>query len=233
VNDTLYSSGITGTRTLVIGDAGQYTAAAVVTRPAVPMADLTSGDSVSRGTFTVATTSGVANFSGKTGTVTYFMGNISELPADMISVQEATNIVVIKNGGNLPDISLFPSPFNENRYFVRAFAVQSTQATLAVNGKQFGVAPVSEKYYKDSVPEGKEHEWIDLNWTDSNKDLELTVYAPDATLGPYNDTADNREDGRIFLDVASVLNVTAGDWFLKVQNKNGDSVPYTLNTYSA
>jgi|GEM_PF-1198859 len=235
VNDTLYSSGITGTRTFVIGDAGQYPAAAAVTRPAMAMADLTTGttgDSVSRGTFSVATT-GFTNSSGKTGMVTYVMGNVSELPADRVSVQEPTNIVVIKNGENLPGISLFPSPFNTDRYFVRGFAIQSTQAALAVNGKQFGVAPVSEKYYKDSVPEGKEHEWIDLNWTDQNKDLELTVYAPDATLGPYNDTADNREDGRIFLDVASLLNVTAGDWFLKVQNKNGDSVPYTLNTYSA
>ena len=79
----------------------------------------------------------------------------------------------------------------------------------------------------------KQHEWIDLNWTDPNDNLELTIYAPDATFGPFNDSSDGRNDGRIFLDVASMANITAGNWFFKVQNKNDDVVGYTLNTYSA
>ncbi len=102
-----------------------------------------------------------------------------------------------------------------------------------MNNEQFDIDPSSVRYYEDSVPAGKQHEWVDLNWTAPDKNLELTIYAPDATLGPFNDSSDGRNDGRIFLDVASMANITAGNWFFKVQNDDGDTVDYTLNTYSA
>ncbi|MDD1690799.1 MAG: hypothetical protein LUQ66_09075 [Methanoregula sp.] len=175
--------------------------------------------------------------------VSYTMGTVAGVVPSSVQEDAETGVVTItmhESDGARGYTFLTKEIPQENDwdsvYKVRTIAVAKVEGRddyLFVNGMDFGAAPAMANYYADAVPEGKQHEWIDLNWKDPAKDLNLTVYAPDETFGPYSDAADGRKDGRIFLDFGSLLNVTAGNWFFKVQNNNQEYTPYTLNTYSA
>ena len=175
-------------------------------------------------------------------TVMYTMGGLNEIPAYAVSGDQNAGYVMVTLMDPPPAQDfLLPQgpgvkvaiPTAGSKYFINTISIGSTAEPLLANDKTFGVVPPTANYYADKVPEGKQHEWIDLDWKDPKQDLNLTVYAPDATFGPYMDTADGRKDGRIFLDVGSRLNVTPGNWFFKVENRWQDSAPYRLNTYSA
>jgi|WetSurMetagenome_2_1015567.scaffolds.fasta_scaffold61277_2 hypothetical protein len=168
--------------------------------------------------------------------VAYSMGGVSEISGSAVSADEKTGIVTITmedgtTGGR--SFSLSDNNSGNGVYLIRTIAVAQESEPLLRNSQSFAVIAPTANYYMDMVPEGKQHEWIDLDWKDPSKDLNLTVYAPDETFGPYNDIADGKKDGRIFLDVSSLLNVTPGTWFFRVQNNQQSYLPYTLNTYSA
>ncbi len=176
------------------------------------------------------TVGAVTTISENPGVHYYFLGNVSEIrPVTTTAATAAAKVIVI--GTNA--VPTIVSPSANAIYFARGISVTTPGQSLLTNNEQFDIGPSSVRYYEDSVPAGKQHEWIDINWTDPDKNLELTIYAPDATLGPFNDSSDGRKDGRIFLDVAGMANLTAGNWFIKVQNDDGEIVDYTLNTYSA
>lgn len=171
--------------------------------------------------------------------VSYTMGTVAGVVPSSVQEDTETGIVTItmheSDGVHSYSLNTEKNDW-DSVYKVRTIAVAKVEGKgdyLFVNGMDFGAAPSMANYYADAVPEGKQHEWIDLDWKDPAKDLNLTVYAPDETFGPYSDATDGRKDGRIFLDFGSLLNVTAGNWFFKVQNSNKEYIPYTLNTYSA
>ncbi|MDD1686633.1 hypothetical protein [Methanoregula sp.] len=166
--------------------------------------------------------------------VSYIIGEVSEIPTQYVS-EDMTGMVVITSmeGGVPHEFTLSESPTGGSTYAINSVTVMEGSPALLVNNYSF-VAPSSvANYYNDVVPNGKQHEWVDLDWKNPSKDLKLMIYTPDATLGPYSDIADGKKDGRIFLDIASRLNVTAGHWFFRVQNEYPDPANYLLNTYSA
>jgi len=168
-------------------------------------------------------------------TVTYAVGDVSEIPLWGISENHSSGLVTVTLNNSTPERYFIQSskPAMEGSYVVNTVTVENCSESLLVNSMDFAVVPTTSNYYADIVPDKKQHEWVDLDWKDPGMDLSLMIYAPDGTFGPYTDMADGRKDGRIFLDVASRLNVTPGHWFFKVQNERQDRIAYTLNTYSA
>lgn len=195
----------------------------------------TSGTAHRTGNVTVMTMDDQG--SGGEARVAYLTGDVLELPANAVSTSTAAGVVSVSiadPGSNSTPMTfpLLARPSTENGYAVNSITVVRGGEPLLVNDKAFSVLPSTSNYYVDEVPKEKQHEWVDLDWKDITRDLSLTVYAPDATLGPYMDMADGKKDGRIFLDVGSLLNVTPGHWFFKVENSKQDTTDYTLNTYS-
>ena len=66
--------------------------------------------------------------------------------------------------------------------------------------------------YSRGVSSGTTSMNMDLNWGNPANSLSLTIVAPDATLGPYYDSADGITNGRIALSVSSPAGLTAGTW---------------------
>jgi len=117
-------------------------------------------------------------------------------------------------------------------YGVKTVTV-TTDTNLPVNNLSFSTASLRSAFYKQTVQAGAKETWIDLKCPLSCAALDLMVYAPDATLGPFNDTADGKSDNRIFLNVAGQTNVTPGDWYYRIRNNGENATPYTLNTYTS
>jgi hypothetical protein len=71
-------------------------------------------------------------------------------------------------------------------------------------------------YYSKYVSSGTTSLVPDLNWGDTSDSLTLTISAPDATLGPYNDASDGIINGRIYLSIAKPSGLAAGTWNFRV-----------------
>ncbi|MDD1694722.1 MAG: hypothetical protein LUQ71_08360 [Methanoregula sp.] len=168
--------------------------------------------------------------------IVYATGAVAEISRVFVSEDARTGVVTVTMNESLASRQYALVTRNvtgDALYVINSIAVAQESEPLLSNGQSFAIVPATANYYADTVPEGKHHEWVDLDWKDTNRDLNLTVYAPDATFGPYSDASDGKKDGRIFLDFSSLLNVTAGNWFFRVQSTNHEFTPYTLNTYSA
>ncbi len=168
--------------------------------------------------------------------IAYAVGEVAEINPAFVYEDAVSGTVTVTMNGSVP-VHPYTLALRKDSeasvYVINSIAVAEESEPLLTNSQSFSVVPATANYYADTVPEGKQHEWVDLDWKDPGRDLGLMVYAPDATFGPYSDTSDGRKDGRIFLDFSSLLNVTAGNWFFRVQNTNHEFTPYTLNTYSA
>ena len=71
-------------------------------------------------------------------------------------------------------------------------------------------------WYSKYVSPGTSSLTTDLNWGDPATSLTLTIVAPDATLGPFNDASDGTTNGRIYLSVSKSTGLTAGTWNFKI-----------------
>lgn len=179
-----------------------------------------------------------SSMEGRAGPVNiaYAVGEVAEINHASVSEDAITGIVTVTMNESTPARSyalVSKDNSGASEYIINSIVVAQESEPLLTNRQSFSVVPKATNYYADTVPEGKHHEWVDLDWKDAKRDLGLMVYAPDTTFGPYSDTSDGRKDGRIFLDFSSILNVTAGNWFFRVQNPDHEFTPYTLNTYSA
>lgn len=87
------------------------------------------------------------------------------------------------------------------------------------------------QWYSTVVPSGKTSFFTDLYWGVPSNSLSLTIYAPDATLGPYYDAADGRTDGRINLRISKSGGLTAGTWWSAIYGYRVSGVQ--SYTYSA
>ncbi|MFA5332179.1 MAG: hypothetical protein WC342_07350 [Methanoregula sp.] len=134
--------------------------------------------------------------------------------------------------GTESTVTVIATESGKDIYAVNVVTVK-TGTFIPVNNLTFSTGSRHSAFFKETVKAGAQETWIDLAWPGSGSSLDLMVYAPDATLGPFNDTADGRADNRIFLDIAGEHNVTPGDWYFMVRNNGTDATPYTLNTYTS
>jgi hypothetical protein len=66
---------------------------------------------------------------------------------------------------------------------------------------------------------------VDLNWGNSGNSLRLKIYSPDGyTFGPYYDSFDGVNDGRINLNIINNNGIAQGTWYYEVY---GNSVTGT------
>lgn len=70
--------------------------------------------------------------------------------------------------------------------------------------------PVS---FHRNVPEGIGNITCDLNWIDTESSLKIMIFGPDGMMGPYYDSSDGTEDGRIALRIVRNGGLTGGDWY--------------------
>jgi len=158
---------------------------------------------------------------------------ISNMTTDEYGKKTITAIAYAgDNQTRLPGAVTVTATTAEGTYDVSVVTVK-TGTFLPVNNLTFSTAAARTAFYKQIVHAGTNETWVDLSWPNARSALELMVYAPDAVLGPFNDTADGRADHRIFLDVAGKNNVTPGDWYYRVTNTGNDTSPYLLNTYTS
>ena len=58
---------------------------------------------------------------------------------------------------------------------------------------------------------------VDLNWGNPSNSLRLKVYSPDGyTFGPYYDSFDGVNDGRINLNIINSAGIAQGTWYYEV-----------------
>jgi hypothetical protein len=158
---------------------------------------------------------------------------ISNVTTDESGMRTATAIAYAgDNRTGLPRSVTVTATTAEGTYNVSVVTVK-TGTFMPVNNLTFSTAAARTAFYRQTVHAGTNETWVDLSWPGTRSALELMVYAPDAVLGPFNDTADGRSDHRIFLDVAGKNNVTPGDWYYRVTNTGSDTSPYLLNTYTS
>jgi hypothetical protein len=84
---------------------------------------------------------------------------------------------------------------------------------------RFSSASISQgqtQWYSTYVPAGKSSFNADLSWGNPFSSLALTITAPDATFGPYYDSADGRIDGRINLRIFKSDGLASGTWWSKI-----------------
>ncbi len=66
---------------------------------------------------------------------------------------------------------------------------------------------------------------VDLNWGNSGNSLRLKIYSPDGyTFGPYYDSFDGVNDGRINLNIINNNGIAQWTWYYEVY---GNSVTGT------
>lgn len=78
------------------------------------------------------------------------------------------------------------------------------------------VSQGQSQYYSSSVPTGKTAFYADLNWGNSANSLRLSIVAPDASFGPFYDSADGVTDGRINIVISRPSGIASGTWYSQV-----------------
>jgi hypothetical protein len=98
----------------------------------------------------------------------------------------------------------------------------------------FSSASISQgqtQWYSTYVPAGKTSFNADLSWGNPSNSLALTITAPDATFGPYYDSADGRIDGRVNLRISKSGGIASGTWGSKVYGYRVTGIQgYTYST---
>lgn len=115
-------------------------------------------------------------------------------------------------------------------YLVNLFAEPVFAPNTLPENNFVSPAP-KDRYFRLAVPEGKEHLWVDLNWAGEEEGYRLTVYAPDAVMGPFMNADDGRIDDRIYLDISGSPYVKEGMWHYLVTNLNGGPSNFNFTNY--
>ncbi len=79
-------------------------------------------------------------------------------------------------------------------------------------------------FFSKYVPYGTTSLVTDLNWGDTSDSLTLTISAPDATLGPYNDASDGILNGRIYLFISKPGGLAPGTWSFRVYGERVNGI---------
>lgn len=79
------------------------------------------------------------------------------------------------------------------------------------------------------IPEGCDRFWVDLHV--SGGSLLLTVYAPDALLGPFRDEDDGAIDGRIYLEILGEDGIPSGEWYYRIENEMNEEIRFSFTIW--
>lgn len=85
------------------------------------------------------------------------------------------------------------------------------------------------EYSALSIPEEKDRIWVDLLY--EGGPLILTVYSPDAALGPFEDADDGISDNRIYLEIAGDTIIPEGEWYFRIENTGREESRYTFTIW--
>jgi hypothetical protein len=79
--------------------------------------------------------------------------------------------------------------------------------------------PPVPRFYRETIPAGIDHQWLDLSWNMVNNPHTIVIYTPDTTLGPFQNADNGVVDRRIFLEISSGSNLTPGPWYYQVRSE--------------
>lgn len=82
-------------------------------------------------------------------------------------------------------------------------------------------------------PTGMKNITCDLNWLNPKNSLKITIFCPDGMMGPYYDSSDGKDDGRIFLQISRDGDLTGGDWYVVIEAETiaRETQPFRLLFY--
>lgn len=83
--------------------------------------------------------------------------------------------------------------------------------------------PLLPRFYRDTLPDEVEREWICLSWNNMNNPHIITIYSPEKSIGSFQNIDDGRRDGRIYLEISSDYNLTPGTWYYVVRDNGSKS----------
>ncbi|MCK9581462.1 MAG: peptidase domain-containing protein [Methanoregula sp.] len=127
-------------------------------------------------------------------------------------VSASENNVNVKDGG----YTVLPGPAGNTE----SFGIQSVFATITQGATNWHTKSISS--YITSLN-------VDLNWGNPSNSIRLKVYSPDGyTFGPYYDSFDGSNNGRINFYINNPNGIALGTWYYEVY---GDRVTGT-QTYS-
>ena len=122
---------------------------------------------------------------------------------------------------------------NNGRYIVTpAGDTDRPGGILLLSTTYYTITQGETDWYSKYVSFGTDELDVDLNWGSVQNSLAITIVAPDATLGPYYDSADGIVNGRIALSVSSPSGLTPGTWKFYITGYSvTGSQTYTFLTY--
>ena len=134
------------------------------------------------------------------------------LIASFAVVSASENSTIVKDGGYVVE----PGHNTD----INSYGVRSVFATITHGATNWHTKSVSSFITSLNV---------DLNWGNPSNSLRLKVYSPDGyTFGPYYDSFDGSNNGRINFYINNANGIAQGTWYYEVY---GDSVTGT-QTYS-
>lgn len=134
------------------------------------------------------------------------------LIASFAVVSASENSAIVKDGGYVVE----PGHITD----INSYGVRSVFATITQGATNWHTKSVSSFITSLNV---------DLNWGNPSNSLRLKVYSPDGyTFGPYYDSFDGSNNGRINFYINNPNGIAQGTWYYEVY---GDSVTGT-QTYS-
>ncbi len=121
----------------------------------------------------------------------------------LISSPDTVKTILTPAHGGLVDSD--SSPFSGETNFIHP------------GGSLMNLPPVA-RFYRETLPTGTDHQWIDLSWNTMNNSHAVVIHTPDTTLGPFQNMDNGIIDQRIFLEISSSRNLTPGPWYYQVRS---------------
>lgn len=111
--------------------------------------------------------------------------------------------------------------------------VSEQLANVADSQYNNGISMGQSNYHKVDVAEAIDSLNVDVKWKDPDSELRLVIYTPDGrVLGPYDDSSDGKDDGRINMNVSNEAGLAMGEWYLKVAGTDvAGKDEYYVKTY--
>ncbi len=149
----------------------------------------------------------------------------------VIAISPVPRMVYLERAGNF---FLVRNAVSSAEPLVTTWCIVTVDNVTPGGGPDTGrhtLAPGESGFFAAPVPDGASQFWVDICWDASAGDLQLQIYSPDGSLGPYTDVDDGRRDGRIFLRIASPEGLPQDDWYYEISRTGGGPVEFSLETY--
>jgi hypothetical protein len=112
-------------------------------------------------------------------------------------------------------------------------AVISSDGYRIVGSLNWHIKKGESLSFRRSLPEGLDTVTCDLTWLNPASSLKIMIFGPDGMMGPYYDSSDGKENGRIFLQISRDRKLTGGDWYVVIdaEKTDGETQPFRLLFY--